>query len=44
MAGTWVAQIGTVKSEAALSITAGGAATLELPVDLLVQAWKTEAA
>ena len=44
MAGTWVAPIGTVRAEAALSIAAGGAAVMDLPVEQLVQAWKREAA
>jgi phosphoribosylformylglycinamidine synthase len=44
MAGTWVAPIGTVRAEAVLSITAGGAAVMDLPVDQLVQAWKRQAA
>ena len=41
---TWVAPIGTVSAEAVLSITAGGTAVMDLPVDQLVQAWKREAA
>ena len=44
MAGTWVAPIGTVSAEAVLSITAGGTAVMDLPVDQLVQAWKRGAA